>query len=164
MTYLFQSVVLWMKAISYHHVMRDLRSSRDNSVTGQDGRLSRRASRDSMRDLLDKDDNGKSKELSILQEVKDIKLPVLRYPDNLTVPNIFYFSVAPTLTYQPNYPRQGREMEHSIDHTVSHDSSIWANLICCGAVYYAYRGKLHGSLAQHGCARNYGACSQAQHT
>merc|ERR1711871_343443 len=60
-----------------------------------------------MRDLLDKqdDDNGKSKELRLLQEVKDIKPPFLHYPDNLTLPNIMYFSVVPTLTYQLNYPQ-----------------------------------------------------------
>ena len=107
MTYLFQSVVLWMKAISYHHAMRDLRSNRNGNATSPDGRLSRRASRGSMRDLLDKqdDNNGKSKELRLLQEVKDIKPPFLHYPDNLTLPNIMYFSVVPTLTYQLNYPQ-----------------------------------------------------------
>jgi len=109
MTYLFQSVVLWMKTISYHHAMRDLRSSLNRS--NQEGRISRRASRGSMRDLdatavrPPDDDNGKSKELAFLQEVKDIKPPFLHYPENLTIPNILYFSVAPTLTYQLNYPQ-----------------------------------------------------------
>ncbi len=136
MTYLFQSVVLWMKGISYHHAMRDLRRGRNGSATSQDGRLSRRASRDSMRDLLDKDDdNGKSKELAFLQEVKDIKPPFLHYPDNLTIPNVLYFSVAPTLTYQLNYP-QTKGVRWSIVLTILFRMMVVSGLILFAVEQY----------------------------
>jgi diacylglycerol O-acyltransferase-1 len=107
MTYLFQSVVMWMKLISYHHASRDLRVTRRSMQTNV---LTRRGSRDTLK--VDFDDNMKpqqqpsaERELAFLQEVRDIKPPFLRYPENLTLPNLLYFSVAPTLTYQLNYPK-----------------------------------------------------------
>lgn len=122
MTYLFQSVVLWMKIISYHHAHRDLRVSR------KVGSMSRRGSRDTL--LLNAeggayDDNMKplrmpitpgreNMELAFLQEVKDIRPPFLRYPENLTVANMLYFSIAPTLTYQLNYPQAKKGLRWSI--------------------------------------------------
>lgn len=113
MTYLMQSMVMWMKIFSYHHTLRDIRMSRKSSMS-----LSRRGSRDT----FDKDSSGiafddnmkprtprsatrDNLELAFLQEVKDIKPPFLRYPQNLTLPNLLYFSVAPTLCYQLNYPQ-----------------------------------------------------------
>jgi hypothetical protein len=30
----------------------------------------------------------------------------LRYPENISLPNLAYFAVAPTLCYQPTYPRR----------------------------------------------------------
>ena len=122
MTYLFQSVVLWMKIISYHHAHRDLRVSR------KVGSLSRRGSRETMALAGEGglyDDNMKplrapitpgreNLELAFLQEVRDIRPPFLRYPENLTVANMLYFSIAPTLTYQLNYPLAKKGLRWSI--------------------------------------------------
>ena len=40
-----------------------------------------------------------------VQQVKDLKPPFLHYPQNLSFNNLLYFSVAPTLCYQLNYPQ-----------------------------------------------------------
>ncbi|RYH19532.1 hypothetical protein EON65_25940 [archaeon] len=37
--------------------------------------------------------------------MKDVQLPFLFYPANITLQNLLYFLVAPTLCYQLNYPR-----------------------------------------------------------
>ena len=52
------------------------------------------------------DDNGKpSQTISLFNEVKDLQPPYLQYPHNITLLNLLYFCVAPTLCYQLNYPR-----------------------------------------------------------
>lgn len=42
------------------------------------------------------------------EDVKDLEPPFLYFPANLTLPNLLYFCVAPTLCYQLNYPRSPR--------------------------------------------------------
>jgi diacylglycerol O-acyltransferase-1 len=40
-----------------------------------------------------------------LTNVKDLQLPIVGYPMNITLRNLAYFLAAPTLCYQCNYPR-----------------------------------------------------------
>lgn len=90
MIYLFQSVVIWMKLISYAHVNTDLRGC---------WRLSK------MESESNDSTNAKPKFDNILSEIQGLEPPYLSYPQNLTISNLLYFIVAPTLCYQINYPR-----------------------------------------------------------
>lgn len=92
MLYLFESVIIWLKLISYVHVNRDLR-------------LVQQALKQSDKDDTSVVDTNAKPADTFHQEVKDIEYPILSYPSNLTVPNLLYFCVAPTLCYQLNYPR-----------------------------------------------------------
>ena len=124
MIYLMQSVVLWMKLISYNHVNRDLRKMRrssqralkasnnnNNSTISTSSPQSSSASLSSDHINHSIVDNGNEStsssrgKLSIFQEVKDLQPPFLQYPTNLTIGNMLWFCVAPTLCYQLNYPR-----------------------------------------------------------
>ncbi len=107
MLYLFQSVIIWMKLVSYSHANKDLRVAHKKSLGRQRGGV---ASKDSSSADLTLDNNAKpagygSSVQQMLSEVKDLQPPFLLYPQNLTLRNIGYFSVAPTLCYQLNYPR-----------------------------------------------------------
>ena len=87
MLYLLESVVIWMKMISYAHCNRDVRiahrtSSNNNTI-----------------DAIS---------TNIHTEVQNVEGQPLTYPHNLTWSNLFYFCVAPTLCYQLNYPRSPR--------------------------------------------------------
>lgn len=92
MIYLLQSVIIWMKLLSYAHTNRDLR-------------LIRRQQKNALPD--NEDDNGKPVG-NAFAEVSDLELPILQYPRNITLGNLLYFCVAPTLCYQLNYPRSPR--------------------------------------------------------
>ena len=126
MIYLMQSVVLWMKLISYNHVNRDLRKMRrssqralkasnnnNNSTISTSSPQSSSSSASLSSDHINHSivDNGNEStsssrgKLSIFQEVKDLQPPFLQYPTNLTIGNMLWFCVAPTLCYQLNYPR-----------------------------------------------------------
>lgn len=125
MVYLFEAVVIWMKLISYAHVNSDLRAYlRTSRAAIKDGSLSpvrspsldgidkwslsspnkHSASSQSL-DTMDPTTGGANRALANLSEVKDLEAPFLQYPLNLTLPNLLYFCVAPTLCYQLNYPR-----------------------------------------------------------
>ena len=96
MAYIFQAVIIWMKLISYSHANRDLRQNLRVLMT-------RKNSSDKLNQF---DDNMKPivSDEGVLSGVKDLKSPILKYPQNLTLKNLVWFSVAPTLTYQLNYP------------------------------------------------------------
>ena len=105
--YLFQSVVIWLKLISYSHANKDLRLQHmrakkfDNaSAFNSNDNLSITINRES-----DKLSENSSNLQSIFSEVKDLQPPFLTYPQNLTPSNLMYFMIAPTLCYQLNYPR-----------------------------------------------------------
>jgi diacylglycerol O-acyltransferase-1 len=106
MMYLLQSVVLWMKLISYNHVNSDLRKlAKWSSRFSSSGALSPTSSSSSLHNM-DGDSGGMSAfYLNSLQEVKDQQPPFLVYPHNLTMSNLLWFCIAPTLCYQLNYPR-----------------------------------------------------------
>ena len=44
----------------------------------------------------------------MISEVKDLEPPFLLYPQNITLINISFFMIIPTLCYQLNYPRTTR--------------------------------------------------------
>lgn len=107
MLYLFQSLIMWMKLISFAHANKDLRVA---------NRLAKKMERDtsgysSNDDLASADGavspttRSNSKLARAIAEVKDVEAPIVFYPDNLTPSNLLYFMVAPTLCYQLNYPR-----------------------------------------------------------
>lgn len=122
MLYLLQSVIIWMKLISYAHANRGLRRSsrkikkadKDDSTASNSGQTSSVAapvglgSRQSSGDDLYTDNNAKpySDQMALmLAECKDLQPPFLLYPQNISLSNLLYFMVAPTLCYQLNYPR-----------------------------------------------------------
>nr|ATZ76562.1 acyl-CoA:1,2-diacylglycerol O-acyltransferase [Lobosphaera incisa]AYE66854.1 DGAT1 [Lobosphaera incisa] len=77
------TVILWMKLISYAHCNQDYRMARREGVLRPGERGS------------------------------DAPIPregpgALAYPENITLTNLAYFVVAPTLVYQPAYPRSSR--------------------------------------------------------
>jgi len=106
MVYLGQSVVLWMKMISYAHVNRDSRKAAyvrlvvDMQVCDGGGAstLVNKAANRPYQDKTDVD----------FAAMRDVEKPFLQYPSNLTLGNMLYFCVAPTLCYQLNYPRSPR--------------------------------------------------------
>jgi len=110
MIYLFESVVIWMKLISYSHVNNDVRTSL-RLMKKQDKEHSHSASSQSLGGLsarssnTDFDNNAKPNLTILFAEMEDLEPPFLLYPQNITLPNIFYFCLAPTLCYQLNYPR-----------------------------------------------------------
>ena len=76
--------------------------------------LQRKGSQDNLGEAYD--DNAKPTPLmrqsskqnflkDMYQDVKDLKAPILRYPFNISIYNLLYFIIAPTLTYQLNFPR-----------------------------------------------------------
>lgn len=116
MLYLLQSVILWMKLISYNHVNSDLRKlarfmkQHTQKHGGTSGLASGAASPITS---SNKDAQSTAQQqaeysqfaINALQEVKDQQPPFLTYPQNVTVPNMLWFVIAPTLCYQLNYPR-----------------------------------------------------------
>jgi hypothetical protein len=123
MLYLLQSVILWMKLISYNHVNSDLRKlahfMKQNTLKSStsSGSLSPSLSKSSAsKDVTDASQTAQYQfssshaeysqlALIALQEVKDQQPPFLLYPQNVTLPNLLWFLFAPTLCYQLNYPR-----------------------------------------------------------
>lgn len=108
MVYLFQSVILWMKLISYAHANRDLRTVwRAENKAKKDAAAASSADPNGSIATPAIDDNAKPVE-SLFGDVKDMRPPFLQYPHNITLYNLLYFCVAPTLCYQLNYPRSPR--------------------------------------------------------
>ena len=123
MTYLFQSVILWMKLVSYAHANRDLRKAKREHDKAKEAAAAAAAAAgialplrsDAHLDELSSsaggfDANAKPAIYSeyslseVKDGVKDLKPPFLRYGQNINLPNLLWFCVAPTLTYQLNYP------------------------------------------------------------
>ena len=94
MIYLFQSIIIWMKLISYAHANRDLR------IKWQEEKAAKKNKEKN--EVLD--ENAKPHDFE-LAEVKDLRPPFLHYPRNLTIVNLLYFCIVPTLCYQLNFPR-----------------------------------------------------------
>jgi hypothetical protein len=89
-----------MKLISYAHVNFDLRGviryqKKMNKLNATEGNESSKSFHD---------DNAKAYTF-LISGVKDLSPPFLQYPMNISVSNLLYFCVAPTLCYQLNYPR-----------------------------------------------------------
>lgn len=107
MVYLFNSVILFMKIVSYSHANRDLRrvfyseletlknGNKDTETDRSIGSVGKRSH----------DDNGKPFSTNIFTEASDLESPYLQYPENITPQNLLYFVIVPSLTYQLNYPR-----------------------------------------------------------
>lgn len=112
MIYLFQSVILWMKLVSYSHANKDLRvaNRRAKKADLLSSQSSSHFASGASSPTTFKDNNAKPIDLkenlhTLFSEVKDVEYPFLLYPQNVSIPNISYFMVAPTLCYQLNYPR-----------------------------------------------------------
>jgi hypothetical protein len=110
--YMFQSVIIWMKLISYAHANKDLRiaSRRTKKLDRENSNGGLRSGYSSGDELaLATDNNAKpfsgEQYANALSEVKNIESPFLLYPQNLTLLNLGYFLIVPTLCYQLNYPR-----------------------------------------------------------
>lgn len=132
--YLFQSVIIWMKLISYSHCNKDLRlqyymikkHDKDlNSPTSRPGYkkqlseseianasfLKKQISEPSLNAMNYQyfvDNSNDNQFLAMITEIRDLQLPLVLYPNNLTFSNLLYFLLAPTLCYQLNYPRTDR--------------------------------------------------------
>ncbi len=155
MVYLFQSTIMWMKLISYAHANRDLRMARELYLTRRNSSmeaLNLQGSKISSTALNASASTGAAPpspagatgtmsrsralyEAKVLQEVKDLKPPYLRYPQNLTLRNVLYFCVAPTLCYQLNYPRSER-IRWKIVLTILFRMLIVSGLILFGSEQY----------------------------
>jgi len=144
MVYLFESVIIWMKLISFAHVNHDLRQvlrfssssngntsssgaswsdlrSLDSAHTPRNSRSYNSTSADNLRDVSRSPSVtyfGRSgsvyastgttiggKDALNAYGIKDLEPPYLHYPMNLTLKNLLYFCIAPTLCYQLNFPR-----------------------------------------------------------
>lgn len=60
------------------------------------------------------DTNAKPDVAKIVSEMQDIELPIVSYPENLTLSNLLYFCIVPTLCYQMNYPRSKSIRPHYV--------------------------------------------------
>lgn len=92
--------ILFMKLWSYVHVNIWCRSSQQQSKTSISGKR-----RESFSTDRSHDHNGNQ----IPNGVKDHPItPLVQYPDNLSLRDLFYFLLAPTLCYELNFPRTSR--------------------------------------------------------
>lgn len=109
MMYLFQSVIIWLKLISYSHANKDLRILHGRKLDLSSSSISRSglSSRDELTVEVQGDKPGvfNEKLQAIFSEVQDLQPPFVMYPQNLSLSNLLFFMVAPTLCYQLNYPR-----------------------------------------------------------
>ena len=101
MLYLFQSTILWLKMISYGHVNRELCHARRMEKKNKEMERIRAESGDATNDEL----YNNAKPSNSFLDLKDIEPPYMQYPRNITLLNVLYFAVAPTITYQLNFPR-----------------------------------------------------------
>ena len=115
MIYLFNSVILFMKIVSYAHANRDLRKvyMKDYLLTTGENNDKDKNSKNKSRGDIQKDDdaydsNGKPYSTNIFTEASDLEYPYVQYPENITPQNLIYFVLVPSLTYQLNYPRNKR--------------------------------------------------------
>lgn len=105
MVYLFNSVILFMKIVSYSHANRDLRRAFNSELEAlKNGKKDTDTDR-SVAGKRSHDDNGKPFTTNIFTEASDLEAPYLQYPENITPQNLLYFVIVPSLTYQLNYPR-----------------------------------------------------------
>lgn len=116
MIYLFQSTIIWMKLISYVHCNRDIRlaiklSKQADHKAATTTITSNTNTKTTNVGVSDKqtaslDNNAKPpSSLPQFSDIKNMEAPFLQYPQNLTLGNLLYFCIAPTLCYQLNYPR-----------------------------------------------------------
>ena len=116
MIYLFNSVILFMKVVSYSHANRDLRrvfyssmKEVEDRIANKEKQLGQKGNKDSR--ILHQistnshDDNGKPYSTNIFTEASNLEAPYVQYPNNITVQNLLFFVLVPSLTYQLNYPR-----------------------------------------------------------
>ena len=134
MVYLFQSVIIWMKLVSYAHANRDLRNAlrtqKKNSehLLASAGSAAALGGRSSLSLATVEDVNAKPPAMAAaFAEAKDLEPPFLSYPMNITLPNLLYFCLAPTLTYQLNFPRLPNIRW-------KHLATIWVRMGCVGAM------------------------------
>lgn len=117
--YIFQSVIIWMKLISYAHANKDLRvasrrnkkfdrADNDEIRSGYSSGDDLSLSSDNLNQLSNNPSSKPYQYLTVISEVKDIETPILLYPQNITLRNLGYFLIVPTLCYQLNYPRTDR--------------------------------------------------------
>jgi diacylglycerol O-acyltransferase 1 len=116
MIYLFNSVILFMKVVSYSHANRDLRKvfyssmkEVEDRIANKEKQLGHKGNKDSrilhQISTSSHDDNGKPYSTNIFTEASNLEAPYVQYPDNITVQNLLFFVLVPSLTYQLNYPR-----------------------------------------------------------
>lgn len=98
--------ILFMKLWSYVHVNLWCRTRQQNEKTSISGK--RRDSFSSDRKRESEDFNGNA----ISNGSIDSSISLVQYPDNLTIRDLLYFLVAPTLCYELNFPRTTRIRKH----------------------------------------------------
>lgn len=95
--------ILFMKLWSFVHVNLWCRSNQKQQKTSISGKRRESFSMDRRRDSEDLNGN------SIPNGHADHANPTLvQYPDNLSIRDLYYFLVAPTLCYELNFPRTTR--------------------------------------------------------
>eukprot|EP00043_Microstomoeca_roanoka_P009323 m.88821 g.88821 ORF g.88821 m.88821 type:complete len:505 (-) comp14551_c2_seq1:91-1605(-) len=113
---LFETVVVWMKLISYKAVNEHFRLKRE-TTTDQASATNRRdlqlLAQENENQQHDKEQSevharNKGEGSPAPKEVTPAKQKWTRYPDNLTIRDMYYFMLAPTLCYELNFPRSPR--------------------------------------------------------
>lgn len=87
--------VLFLKLWSYAHVNHWCRSQRTQNLSRRRSFTFRKA-------------QGKGQEATDESDSGVPEVTLTQYPDNLTVPDLYYFLAAPTLCYELNFPRSQR--------------------------------------------------------
>lgn len=104
MAAIFLPTILFLKLISYMLVNRELKHERDDAVLrglGIDVPKSPRPAEDPAKESTDH-------ALSDAADAMPFDPNAIKYPNNVTLGNAVYFWLAPTLCYQPVYPRTRR--------------------------------------------------------
>ena len=118
------ALVLWMKLVSYGHANADLRAQwraaatakKTDSGSEEDSTADANAASDAGMPSAEGAPSSLPQSLSSATaappsggaEADQEYVYAIRYPDNLTLGNLAYFIAAPTLCYQPSYPRSER--------------------------------------------------------
>eukprot|EP01084_Bolivina_argentea_P080494 145793_1 len=89
--YIYGAILLWMKLVSYAHANRDMRLAWNEAATGP-------CANDKLLSPI-KDDRGRYETAYVKSTTTNL------YPSNITFTNIVFFWVAPTCSYQLEYPR-----------------------------------------------------------
>jgi diacylglycerol O-acyltransferase 1 len=98
----FQYSIIFMKLWSFIHVNLWCRSCQKQQKKPISGKRRESFSSDRRRESVDMNGN------AVANGHAHVNTPLVKYPDNLTLHDLVYFLLAPTLCYELNFPRTAR--------------------------------------------------------